>query len=388
MGEDHLILYVDDEWSNRVVFEQSFGSRFRVVSAGSGAEALEILKRESIALLVTDQRMPGMSGNELLEHAKALYPNVIRIVLTAFGDLDPILRAVNVGLVARYLLKPWDRAELGEILTWGLEAFAMGREQSEIQLRLLKTERLATIGSLTATVFHDLDNVLSHCKNNTQRLDELSKASAALTEFLSTAGGTLRPEDRRRLSDLAEELPSLAADLTHASTLMEELSGSVRKLLRKTPAAPRDDVEPKTVIDFVLTLHRGGSRGTQVVYDGPPSLPRVRIGMTELSQVLLNLLANALQAIGTRESGGRVTLAPREDGAFLRIVVSDDGPGMTPEVRAKAGTPFYSTREEGTGLGLANCRRLVERVGGTLTIESDPGSGTTVSVRVPRVTSP
>lgn len=387
MADDHLILYVDDEWSNRVVFEQSFGSRFRIVSAGSGAEALEILKREPIALLVTDQRMPGMSGNELLEHAKALYPNVIRIVLTAFGDLDPILRAVNVGLVARYLLKPWDRAELVEILTWGLEAFAMGREQSEIQLRLLKTERLATIGSLTATVFHDLDNVLSYRKNNTQRLDELSKASAALTEFLSAAGGTLRAEDRRRLSDLAEELPSIAADLTHASNLMEELSGSVRKLLRKPPAVPRDDVEPKTVIDFALNLHRGGTR-TQIVYDGPPALPRVRIGMTELSQVLLNLLANALQAIGTREGGGRVTIAPREDGAFLRIVVCDDGPGMTPEVLAKAGTPFYSTREEGTGLGLANCRRLVERVGGTLTMESDPGRGTIVSVRVPRVTSP
>ena len=106
-------------------------------------------------MLVTDQRMPGMTGHELLEKTRALYPDVIRIVITAYGDVDPILRAVNDGLVARYLVKPWDRAELEQILAWGLEANALARRDSALQLRLMQTERLVTVGSIGASVVHD-----------------------------------------------------------------------------------------------------------------------------------------------------------------------------------------------------------------------------------------
>jgi two-component system NtrC family sensor kinase len=383
--DEFAILYVDDEWSNRIVFEKTFAKDFRIRCAASGEEALEILRTEAIAVLVADQRMPGMTGNELLEKAKTLYPDVIRVVITAYSDVDPILRAVNEGLVARYLVKPWDREELERLLGWAIEAFSMGRSHSEIQLRLLKTERLVTIGSLTGTLLHELDNLLSHCKNNTERLTQLAKAAETIRKAVAAAP-SLTADERRALSDLAEELPAIATDLQQGGTVMQTLVANTRNVLR-VPSSGADACDPKAVIDFALNLHRGALKRTQLAFDGPATLPRVRIGMTELTQVLLNLLQNAVQAVEAAKRPGHIALNAREDGDRVRIAITDDGLGMTDEVKAKAGTLFYSTRAEGTGVGLANCRRLVERADGTMEIESSPERGTTVTVLLPRATT-
>lgn len=121
------ILYVDDEPGNRLVFEQSFSDRFEIISVASGEEAIQQLEKRSFAVVVTDQRMHGMTGNELLGRVKRLYPDIIRVVVTAYDDVDPILQAVNQGLVARYVTKPWRRAELAELLRWAVDAYAVGR---------------------------------------------------------------------------------------------------------------------------------------------------------------------------------------------------------------------------------------------------------------------
>src|SRR5437879_2091958 len=95
-----LIIYVDDERSNRVVFEQSLGSEFNLRCVADGVTALELMDMHETAVLVTDMRMPGMNGEELLRQCKERWPHTIRMVITAFVDPDPILRAINEGLVA------------------------------------------------------------------------------------------------------------------------------------------------------------------------------------------------------------------------------------------------------------------------------------------------
>lgn len=118
-----LVLYVDDERANRVVFEQSLGADFRIQSVADATAALAVLDTQEVAVLVTDMRMPGMSGEELLRIAKERKPSTIRMVVTAYADVDPILRAINEGLVARYIIKPWIRAELVQVLRWAIEAW-------------------------------------------------------------------------------------------------------------------------------------------------------------------------------------------------------------------------------------------------------------------------
>ncbi|MEK7704956.1 MAG: ATP-binding protein [Myxococcota bacterium] len=382
---ESLILYVDDEKPNRVVFQQSFAKRFRILVAASGAEALEVLEREAVGVLVTDQRMPDMPGNDLLNIAKEKYPNVIRVIVTAYSDLDPILRAVNEGLVARYIIKPWDRAELDKVLTWAVEAHQLAQEGSALHLRLMETERLVTLGSIGAAVIHDINQPLSYLTTNSERLGQLAVSIPVLRQLLTAPTSSVSDADRRNLMDLTDELPEIVSDMLEGCRLMHGITASIRRLLRPTGDAEPRECDPSPVVRYALSVVRGIAMKAraQVLYDGPNELPRIMMGTTELNQTLINLLSNAAQAMQRRDGGGRVTLTTAHDQSMLRFVVRDDGPGMPAAVLAKVGTPFFSTRPDGTGLGVAQCRRLVEREGGELHIESLEGTGTTVSFTVP-----
>ncbi|HVO31586.1 MAG TPA: ATP-binding protein, partial [bacterium] len=292
---------------------------------------------------------------------------------------DPILRAVNMGLVARYVVKPFERADLERTLAWGIETYLLGERHSEVQRRLLQTERLATIGSLTVALMHDLGNVLQHTSNDTQRLEDLAANAPALAAWLET-GRAPADATRKQLARLAEELPLIAAALRESVVLMAGISTGAHRVLAP-PSSEPVHCDPRRAIEDALAMFHCSTGRTRITYEGPAELPRVRIRAAELSQILLNLLANARDAIGERV--GHIEIRAAIAGAAVEIVVRDDGSGMLPEVKRKAGTPFFTTRDGGTGIGLSQCRRLVSSAGGTMEIESAPGMGTSVRFTVP-----
>ena len=106
------ILYVDDEEQNLISFKAVFRRDYSIFTAISGEEAITILKDQDIHLIITDQRMPGMTGVEFLEKIIPDYPDIVRIVLTGYSDIDAIISAINKGKVFRYINKPWDETEL------------------------------------------------------------------------------------------------------------------------------------------------------------------------------------------------------------------------------------------------------------------------------------
>lgn len=385
---EHLILYVDDEHANRVVFELTFGKVFRVKSVSSGEEALAFLAKEPVAVLVTDQRMTGMSGDELLRRVKELAPDTVRMIVTAYSDLEPILKAVNEGLVARYVIKPWDRSELEEILRWSLEAYVVGRQNSALQLRLIQTERLRTLGQVSASILHDLNQPVMAISMTAEQLGQLSKAAPVLARLAKGEAAALEEEDRQTLGDLATDLPELAQGLASCAQFMTDLMGQMRQFQRHDKVAPQStgDIAPLPVLKLALSMCRGGSivSGAKLAYEGPSELPRLRATSADLLQIFVNLVRNAQQAL--EENGvqdGRVTLQATIRPTEIAFAVRDNGPGIPPEIVEKLGTPFYTTRESGTGLGVSQCKRLVGRLGGELRIESTVGVGTTVSFTLP-----
>jgi signal transduction histidine kinase len=387
-GTPPLIVYVDDERPNRIVFEQAFGRQFHLKAVADGNAALEILASQDVAVVVTDMRMPGMSGDELLRIVKDRWPATIRVVITAFSDIEPILTAINEGLVARYLVKPWERAEVEQLLRWGLEAWAFGRESAALQRRLLETERLATLGSIAGAVVHDLNQPLIGLVMNAERLTELAMAAPALRRLLD--GAPVSDEERGDLGDLGEELADLATDLASGAAHLRNLISSLGQFLRAQPSDTTGiatDVLP--IIRHAMAVCQDiavRARGL-ILYEGPGELPFVRVSATELTQVLINLVANAAQAVLARgRSDGRVTVLARAADQTVNLQIRDDGVGMSAEVLAKVGTPFFTTRREGTGLGLAQCQRLIGKAGGTFKIESEEGVGTTVNIALPIAT--
>ncbi len=381
-----LILYVDDERGNRVVFEQSFAAKFRIRTASGGAEALEILAQEEVAVLLTDQRMPDMTGDDLLRVVKERHAQVVRIVITAYADVEPILAAINEGLVARYVIKPWDRAELEQLLRWAIEAWRFGRDSAALQRRLLENERLATLGSIVGAVIHDLNQPLIGLVMNGDRLVELADAVPLLKRSL--AGEPLGASQRAAIAGLLEELPEVSDELRQSINHMRGMTASLGQFLRQTsPGGPVGAADPVPVIRHAIGVCQDiavRARGS-LIYDGLGELPRVRINPTDLTQVMINLVANAAHALAARDrAGGHVTVFARAEEQLVRFEVRDEGVGMSAAVLAKVGTPFFTTRTEGTGLGVAQCQRLIGKAGGTFRIDSQEGVGTIVSFTLPR----
>ena len=386
----HLILYVDDEKPNRVVFEAAFGKKYRVRCLEDPHEALAMLKDENtpIGALVTDQRMPGMSGDDLLAAAKVISPETIRIIITAYSDLEPILRAVNEGLVYRYIIKPWDRKELDEMLQWAVEAYELGTTSSAVQARLAKTERLLTLGQVAAAVVHDIRQPLSAIRMNAQQLVMIAEGAPALPDILAKAAAepSIDADQRKNLELLASELLEIGREIRDAATLMHETLKDVRRFEKREEPDDGRDAEPVQLLKLACSMCRTEAHalGATIDVDVPASLPRIRINGTHLLQIVINVVRNAVQACGRAGKGKRALVQAAETADAVRFVVADEGPGMTPDVLANVGKAFYTTRAEGTGLGIGQVQRLLGIAGGTFAIESAVGRGTTVTFTVPK----
>ena len=380
-----LVLYVDDERGNRVVFAKSFENLFRVRVAADGHEALEVMASEQVAVVLTDQRMPGMSGDELLRQIKKSYPDVVRVVITAHADIEPILAAINEGLVARYIVKPWDRTELEQLLRWALAAWQFSRDSSALQHRLLETERLATLGGIVGAVVHDLNKPVVGLLMNCERMAYLAKAIPVVKRMADDA--MLSTAERALIEDLIIELPEIADEQRQSVEHLRNMTSDLHQFLRGARPDPSQiQTEPLGVIRHAMGVCQEvavRSRGL-LRYDGPDTLPAVRMSATELTQVLINVVTNAAHAVGDREGGnGAVVVSAAIEEQALRLSVRDNGTGIPAEVLAKLGTPFFTTKRGGTGLGVSQCQRLVGKAGGSFRISSQPGEGTTVTFTVP-----
>ena len=130
----HGLLVVDDEKEILRSLNLTFMDEYEVFMASSGAEALEILKRQRIALVIADQRMPEMTGAELLEKVLEIDPRIIRIILTGYTDTASLIQAINRGHIYQYITKPWERQELRILVRRAVESYELALENQ----RLLK----------------------------------------------------------------------------------------------------------------------------------------------------------------------------------------------------------------------------------------------------------
>jgi DNA-binding NtrC family response regulator len=148
----YKIMVVDDEEANLRVLERLFRAEYEIVTAGAGAEALRLLQQHDVALVITDQRMPDMTGVELLKRTAGLRPHMVRIILTGYTDAETLVEAINSGLVYKYVTKPWNNEELRLTISRALEHYETTKARHELEMsnqrlvaRLNEIQQLATI---------------------------------------------------------------------------------------------------------------------------------------------------------------------------------------------------------------------------------------------------
>ncbi|MCB2154171.1 hypothetical protein KQI84_04745 [bacterium] len=225
-----------------------------------------------------------------------------------------------------------------------------------------QSDRLRALGTATAGIAHEIRNPLG--------IIQLS-----VEELAATIHEVKDPEARRRLE-------ALSSDLQEETVRLRELSDQFLDFGRETPRSEGGPLDLATATDQTVKLFRKGLP-PQVEIEllcGTGDLSVV-FGENRLRQVLLNVLQNASDALG--EKGGRITVRTRREKRTAVVEIEDDGPGMDAATLAQVFDPFFTTRPEGTGLGLSLSRSLVEAAGGSLSAESSRGVGTIVRLVLP-----
>lgn len=364
------VLLVDDEYENLVVLRAFIEGRCTVVEARSAQEALEELDRTRFDVVITDHRMPGMTGVELLEHLSVRAPDTAGILITAFSDTPMLINAINKARVFRHLKKPWDAEELLaavdqarehvrsvrmnqkllELLSErGEELAAALDELRNTQQKMLHMERLSTMGRLTSGVTHDLRNVLQGLVLLEQQFD-MHQVPERLRECLHIG-----------VSGMRNLLTSLQA--------MNQFASGGAIALKPT----RVDV-PSLLHDAEVVVSMDSTFRERVLrVAARPGMPMLVGDRQKLIQGLVNLLRNAMQASPLH---GVVLLEAYATQGGVVIAVQDDGEGVPNEVAARLFEPFVTTKgQHGVGMGLYMARLVAESHGGTLRLAQRGGQG-------------
>ena len=268
----HAILYVDDEQQSLEYFKAVFAQKFKVITAASAAEGLEILQDESIdiGVVISDQRMPGESGIELLEKCQDLRPNVIRILATAYSDIEIIVEAVNTGRIYHYVTKPWELPQLERILEQGLDHYieAIGTEQTAEQSRqfyydLLIANLRRALQSIAMSMNHHINNSMVPIKL-----------------FIDLLPGKLQEEgvDMAELKDTAfwQELHSNAqSEMLSISDNLRDLRNAIQ--LPETRFQDHIELRP-FMIDVISDFSDVcAKRDLKIKCDVSPEVPELRV---------------------------------------------------------------------------------------------------------------
>lgn len=375
------VMLVDDELENLDVLAAVLEGEWEIFVASSGEQALEMLHSTGpVDLLIADQRMPGISGVELLARVAAIWPDTVRIVLTGFSDVEPMLEAINRGAAYRFLMKPFDAIEVRAIVADSLqlkeaalllsrtaEALRERRSQlgealSELQARqhqLLAAERLTTLGRATSGIVHDLRN------------------AASILEVLIDLAQRAAPE-----ADVNRTALDAKKNLAALSELLEQIRDFARSSAGQVEREETDLEEFLTTTLRLFLLEQGTQRCPIRLSIHPPEA-RLCFDRSRIRQALMALLRNAVLA---SPGGQPINLVARvaPDGSG-QLEVRDHGHGMDEETLRAAQEPFFSGfSPRRTGLGLEVARLAAALHGGTFTLESAPG-GTTARITLASV---
>jgi two-component system, NtrC family, sensor kinase len=241
------------------------------------------------------------------------------------------------------------------------EREALLKEQQEA---LLRAEQLAAVGRVSAQIAHEVRNPLSSIGLNMELLEEAFEKAQFGDE-----------QESREAKEI------LASVLREVDRLTEVTEHYLRMARMPKPSLAAEDLNE--VLESVLDFSREELERSrvEVVRNLDPAGPKAMADEGQLRQVFLNLLRNSRDAM--RERGGRLTVESRQVNGSVEVVFQDTGRGMTPEVQRRIFEPFFSTKDNGTGLGLAVSQQILQAHGGTIDCRSAPGSGTTFTVRLP-----
>jgi two-component system probable response regulator PhcQ len=375
------ILYVDDEEKSLANFARAFGDQFRVLTAATAKDGFKLMEQyaDEIGLLMTDQRMPGEKGVWLLERARQFRPRILRILATAYADMEAAIAAINSGAIYKYVSKPWDPPQLEVTLRQGLEFFMVQAERDQllhekmsVLRNMLIADRVVSLGLLAAGLSHNIRNSLVAVKTF------LDLAPAKMVEERAGTNGLRNPDFwkdyHQNVQSQIEKINSLLKDLSTASD---------------SAVAPfADQVSLRQVVEESWGSFKEPFAARRIEFENKisGSLPPLPVDKNKFSR-LFELLFK--EELATLPSGSRVSLEAelKSKGTKSEIVIQmrDNGPGLPQDALRAVFDPFVvqGPVQSEYGIHLMACFFIVYHHGGKIDARSEPGLGTTFTIRMP-----
>jgi signal transduction histidine kinase len=376
--EKPRILVVDDEQRSLDLLARALRKVGEVIPAGSGDAGWDAFQQAEFDLVISDQRMPGTKGAELLARVAQCDERIGRILLTGYADMQATIDAINLGRVHAYVSKPWKPDQLALLAASLIERTRLARqndslvkelsarnEELEIAMaelrrthhRMASGAQLEAIGRTMAMVVHDLRGPLNTIGMATAQLARSGDDPAERAETARIAA-----EEVQRLGRLCEELIEVSR------------AGS--------ESLHYDDTPLDDVIRSVLSSVAEPCRTAGVAVEEELSCERSpRLDGSRMRRAILNVTQNALEAM---RGGGTLRVESRCEGNVALVRVMDTGPGIPDGIRETVFEPFVThAKSGGLGLGLAIVRKIVEDHGGAVSIAEDSEGGNAFEIRLP-----
>src|SRR5580693_8971242 len=281
------VLYVDDEEKSLKYFRETFGEKFAVLTAPNAEEGFRILKenRDRVGILMTDQRMPGEKGIQLLEKARQLRPRVLRILVTAYSDLETAIESVNTGAIYKYVTKPWDIPQLEVTLKRGLEFFLVQNERDQLLhekmstlYNVMLTDRILSLGILATGLSH-------HIRNSMVAVKTFLDLTPKKLEEENLNLGQLRNPDfwkeyYKKVQNQMDKVAGLLGDLWESS--------------ERPSAEFPDKVNVHQTLEQALALLKNELAEKKITVENkiPPSLAELRVDAKKFGRLFELLLAD------------------------------------------------------------------------------------------------
>jgi signal transduction histidine kinase len=378
----HSILVVDDEPDVVRSVKDLLRLDYKVFTATTPADGMKILENEQIDVIMTDQRMPEMTGVEFLKRAKDPHPDATRLLFTGYADITAVIAAINQGNVYRYIAKPWDPDELQTIIKEACERHDLIVQRKQLIDELEQANKELREANELKSAFiqvasHELRTPLAIAMGYSELSVRDKTIAGPAKDYVDRVNRALR-----RLSYLVNQI----------TTMLEAGQFELRLNLKDVELA---SVVREAVEDVQLFVEQ---RHQKLTVDVPEQIALVSIDPDKIRDAMNHILLNAIKFT---PDGGTITVAAAQANGETTIRVTDTGCGIHPDHLPRVGEAFFTGFDvthhssghfehgrQGLGLGLSVVKSFVALHGGKLDISSELQCGTTVTITLPKHPAP
>jgi signal transduction histidine kinase len=412
-----FILIVDDNATNLSVLSQALKTAgYKVRMAADGEDALIQVERNHPELILLDVEMPNMDGFETCRRLQAnpATEGIPVIFMTALADTENKVKGLSLGAVD-YITKPFAEAEvLARVkVHWRLKRLTESLEQQvaertyefqQAQVQLVQQEKLSALGQLVAGVAHEINNPIGCIVGNVRAakdyINDLLHLIDLYQDKFPQPGEEIADElEAIDLDYVREDLPKLIQAMEDSGDRITSISKSLRLFSRSDSDIKQEfnlhDGIDSTVMILRHRLKANEQRPAIEVVTNYGNLPQVACFPGQLNQVFMNILANAIDALDEsnieksfeeiKKNPNQITITTLMENNSIKIIIADNGKGISESVKQKIFDHLYTTKAvgKGTGLGLAIAKQIIEeKHGGSLEVESELGQGTEFYIRL------